>query len=257
MKNTKMHIEEIIKIGKKGCKMSMLKKGMVPVMGLLVVFVLAACNGTASAPPPVPTVLATATAVTTAPTATAVAAPSPTAMATPTAPVKATATAAPTATTAVPTPVKSGVQPCKAEQLSGTAAWQGATGSMAGPVMLTNTSSTPCTLQGSPKLEILDAQGQPLELKDTLMSSNQESKQVVLQPKDKARVMLVWRNWCKQGSLGNLSVRVTLPDNGGQVVAPVQDLGPRTVPLTPRCDAPDQPSTLSVGVFEAVPVATP
>lgn len=242
--------------------MRLSKRNMAFVLSLIMVLGLAACSANA-APPAVPTAMTTPTAAVAAPTATQVVTPSPAATATQAAQPAATTMAATptvvpkvTATAAAP-PAGGGGQACKASQLSGTASWQGATGAMAGPVILINTSSTPCTLQGSPKLEILDAQGQPLDINAMPMQTNPTPAQITLQPKDKARVMFFWRNWCKQGSLGKLSVRVTLPDNGGQVVAPVQPLGPGTEPLTPRCDAPNQPSTLSIGIFEAVPVSTP
>jgi len=142
------------------------------------------------------------------------------------------------------------------EELTATATWQGATGSLAGRILFTNRGSAPLTLQGVPQVAIQDVAGATLEVQAEPMPGSGAVLPVTLLPGGRAEVPFVWRNYCGPKLAGPLSLRVTLP-GGQQVIAPVLD--PTGAPLgdTPRCDEANAPSSLAVGAFEVEVHPTP
>lgn len=173
---------------------------------------------------------------------------------------------APTATLTIP----AGTPPCQATELDGRAGWQGATGSMAGYLNLTNRSTKDCTLQGRSDVQLLDGQGNALAVSYTRFCrpcaepmQNQTRppaiatqtvaayfNQVVrLPPGESAAVMFVWSNWCKTKP-DSFKLKITLPNNQGQLTVPVLDSDSMPTTSTPRCDASEAPSGFSVGPFE-------
>ena len=154
----------------------------------------------------------------------------------------------PVAGTQAPTPAAT------AEELTATATWQGATGSLAGRILFTKWGSAPLTLQGVPQVAIQDASGAALQVQMEAMAATSQAGPVTLQPGARAAVQFVWRNYCGLKPAGPLSLRVTLP-SGEQIIAPVLD--PTGAPLgdTPRCDEPSAASALTVGAFEPVGVS--
>jgi hypothetical protein len=76
---------------------------------------------------------------------------------------------------------------------------------------------------------------------------------VTLQPGQTATAFVVWRNFCGPQSATPLTFRVTLP--GAQAALTTAVTGPpggTPLAITPRCDSPSSPSTLSVGPFEQI-----
>jgi hypothetical protein len=156
-----------------------------------------------------------------------------------------------------PTPqvVPSGTPACTTAHVRIEAGWEGATGSLAGVVVVTNTGSSACVLAGPPHAQ-LRADGAAIDVTITTYRSlqvdqPQDAPPVLLEPGGQAQASLNWSNWCG-AQLGKIDVLVTLPDGSGPVQA--SDLGPGQVAgLAPRCDAPDAGSTL--GVFPFAPTS--
>lgn len=177
-----------------------------------------------------------------------------------------TAIAQPTAT---PTPTLSANTPfCQASDLTLTDGLQGATGSIMGGLIFTNTSSHSCYLDDYPQVQLQNGNGQILPLDyanfclpctDPNSTSQQRQatvtalgqQKIVLQPNEQAIVTVVWRNWCGKTDLSGLQFVVTLPHNAGKLTTPAYNVA-RQVPLdiAPRCDAPDAGSSLSIGSFQ-------
>jgi hypothetical protein len=166
---------------------------------------------------------------------------------------------------ATPTPSpEETVKACRAANLSAQADYQGATGSMAGSIILTNTGSGACVLRGTPKMQLLDGNGQPLKTEQKTMTLDGTEQAVTLEPGQQASLFFVWANWCPAGTAetaaaspidGGVSFQVTLPHDGGSftVAAKRSDGTPDT--LVPRCDALDRASTLSVGSYKSFPAS--
>ncbi len=150
---------------------------------------------------------------------------------------------------------------CKADSLSITTGYQGATGSMAGSIIFTNTGTEPCSLQGTAQVKLLDSHGQQIATEQQAMSLGGTDQQVTLEPGQQASLFFVWANWCPTGTAetaaagpmtGGVSFQVTLPDGQGVLSAKAM-LGSNPDTLVPRCDVPGQSSTLSVGTFKDFP----
>ena len=162
--------------------------------------------------------------------------------------------------TPTPTPDYTAMR-CKADSLSATAGYQGATGSMAGSIILTNTGTEPCSLQGTAQVKLVDSYGQELVTEQKAMSLDGIDQLITLKPGQQASLFIVWANWCPPGTpetaaaspmAGGVSFQVTLPDGHGVLTAKAM-LGHKSDTLVPRCDVPGQSSTLSVGTFKDFP----
>jgi Protein of unknown function (DUF4232) len=128
-------------------------------------------------------------------------------------------------------------------------------GSREGGITVTNFSDTTCTLQGTPTVELLDQNLQPITSGVTFSASPagwQANAQptpagwpvVTLHAGDAALVRIRWGNWCPQGRAAPLW-RVDIPGGGSvDVVNGMDQLGP------PPCNGPGLPSTVEVGPFE-------
>lgn len=156
-----------------------------------------------------------------------------------------------------PRPVPPGTRVCTPDDLTATAEWQGATGSMAGGIRVTNVSSSACVVDGPPKLAVIKAG-------TTTMPTAYSASQVLpggtappgaglLEPGDEGSWWLFWTNWCGQ-DLVPTTLAVTLPDGSGTVAA-VPGSSPPGAGMSgrPRCDAPSSPSSLTVTAFEYQP----
>src|SRR6266516_3218211 len=124
---------------------------------------------------------------------------------------------------------------CRASQLSATAGLIGATGTMLGPVTLTNTSVSACSLpSGRPRVRIL-WQGRVLPDRETGgMDVSGETPVRVLAPRSKAAIFMDWSNWCGKTSAGTI-IRPTFQlraADGLRVDSPSRAMTP------PRCDSP-------------------
>ena len=170
-------------------------------------------------------------------------------------------------TDATPTPVPSptpvaippGTAACAPNDLTATAGWQGATGSMAGWLALTNVGQRPCVVNGSPRLIRLRSDTTilaPLTYQAGQDagpgSSTGAAGPVLLRPGDQAGAFLWWTNWCAAMVPIVTSLLVTLPVGGSPIEARPTSPGAGFFG-TPRCDQPTARSTFTGYAF--VPVA--
>jgi Domain of unknown function (DUF4232) len=150
--------------------------------------------------------------------------------------------------------------PCRAGELRAQLFLQGATGSLAGGVNLMNVGSTPCSLLGRPTVSFTGAAAASVQLTVNKMARSPAPPDVLADPRGSLRalapgksasVSLWWSNWCGPGSTPTGSPGA-VPDGLELVFAGWTSL---VVPLgqAPRCDAPQYPSSLTVGPFTPTP----
>jgi hypothetical protein len=134
---------------------------------------------------------------------------------------------------------------------------QGATGSLVGGVNLLNAGSAPCSLLGRPTVSFTGAAASVTPVRVKKLTRSPAPPDVLADPLGSLRalapgksvsVLLWWSNWCGPGSTPTGSSSGTPPDelkltlaSGASVLVPLSQ--------APRCDAPQQPSVLSVGPF--------
>lgn len=150
----------------------------------------------------------------------------------------------------------SGVKVCHAADLTGSVGFQGATQALAGNLTLTNRGTSPCSVEGPPEVQLIDAKGQALAVKDVTPPDAGPSQRVVIQPGQPAYVRLFWREWCGAEPSFPVQVRADWPDSGGWASTLLASGPPRDQhPLdqTPVCNVPGSVSTLSVYPFRATP----
>jgi Protein of unknown function (DUF4232) len=141
--------------------------------------------------------------------------------------------------------------PCILSELTGNAAWQGATGALAGRLEVVNYGKAPCRLQGQPKIKIFNQNAWQLPVEQTPVEGSQAGPIIVLDPAkgNPAAAAFTWRNWCTAAKQTELHLEVTLPAHPGKLEIPVQDPNGRPLGDTPLCDEQDKPSTLQVENF--------
>jgi len=163
--------------------------------------------------------------------------------------------------TATPTATRAPAA-CVASSLSAKAGYQGATGSMAGAIIFTNSGADQCTLQGTADVTLVDANGDKLPINQKMVNLDGSEQPVTLDPGGQASLFFVWSNWCPAGTTetssagpiaGGLSIVVTLHDSRGSLTVPVVSAGSAIDVLPPRCDVPGRDSTISVGTFKTFP----
>jgi len=131
---------------------------------------------------------------------------------------------------------------------------EGAAGSREGAAVLTNLSSTTCTLQGTPTITLLDQNLAPITSGIRFVSSpprwmvDRLPKPAgwpvdALAPFDSASVRIRWGNWCPDGRAAPLW-RIQIPGGGTVDVNGLEAVPP------PPCNGPGLPSTIEVGPFE-------
>jgi photosystem II stability/assembly factor-like uncharacterized protein len=137
---------------------------------------------------------------------------------------------------------------CFVGRLGAAGGWQGATGSMAGVIWITNTGKTPCSLSGRPSVRLLDDRGQPLDVQARELQGGQPATLVTLLPgvERGAQFSVVWRNWC--GSATPLTVQIVLPQSHDILRVADQGFSSR-----PRCDERSAGSSIAIGQLEAPP----
>ena len=139
--------------------------------------------------------------------------------------------------------------------------WNGATGSLVGSIAFANRSSLPCTLEGTPRVRLLNASGRALPVDVRTLDVGRSTRTVVLAPGNarlpapgvalrpgQASLLLVWSNWC--GEPPDLA-RIAIAPGGGSeftVAATLHRIDGRLI--APRCDEPTVSSRLGVGSFE-------
>jgi hypothetical protein len=154
----------------------------------------------------------------------------------------------------------SAVPPCSPADVIGSARWQGATGSLAGGLRLVNIGSGPCTLPGSPAVQLVDTQGRALQValrtapdlceKPRGAAGCQAQPAVVVQPSEQAFVRFVWQNWCGPTPSGPITLTATLSAQQSLVSVPILDADGTPSAVAPRCDEPGSPSTLTLGPLQ-------
>jgi hypothetical protein len=132
---------------------------------------------------------------------------------------------------------------CRSSQLSAVGGVNGASGMMLGPITLTNTGESPCSLPtGQPQVRIA-WQGRVLRVRETGgqdLSGGTQAR--VLAPHSTAMVYTAWANWCGKPSEGTIiqpTFELRWVDGLG-VDAPNNRLTP------PRCGSRAAGSTIAV-----------
>lgn len=150
-------------------------------------------------------------------------------------------TANPSSSSTVTTPP--GNQACSAATLSvhGGRQGGGAVGEAEGTVLLTNTGPAPCALSGDPSVSLLASGGSPLDVA-AAPPANPALPPVLLGSMGSATLIVYWSNWCGSPP-GPLSIRITLPGDGGTVTGPFN--GPPNYDFVPACLG-NGPSALTV-----------
>jgi hypothetical protein len=151
------------------------------------------------------------------------------------------------------------VRSCEAGDLQAVAGWQDAVGAMSGAVAFTNGSDTSCALQGRPGIHLLDATGALMPVANVDLDpffGNPDvtpvayAPVILLRPGEKSFVRFVWSNWCGTQK-GPFQLAIALPGAGGQITVPARDATGNPLDTSPRCDATDVTSTISIGTFQA------
>lgn len=142
-------------------------------------------------------------------------------------------------TTATP----GGPRPCTASDLAGAARWQGATGGLAGALTLDVPGPSACALPGQLQIDVVDDSGQSLA---SAQVTGPSPAPVDIQPGQSRSLRFVWRNWCGAQPAAPLALSVWLPTDQDALTVPVADSAGDPSTDTPRCDAPAEPSTLTV-----------
>ena len=164
---------------------------------------------------------------------------------------------------ASPVAIPPGTRTCGPGDLTASAGWQGATGQMAGGVIVTNTSSTACVVMGAPRQVALLAGTTTLRTTYVVevgtgpgATATTAGQPVYLEPGGQATAFVTWSNWCGATRPTVTAVTVTLPDGGRPITAGATPPGPG-IGGVPRCDVPTSGSTVTAGEFEPVPAQQP
>lgn len=174
--------------------------------------------------------------------------------------------------TTSPTPLAADTLPlCTPTDLSAETRSEGATGSIAISLSISNRSGAACALQGPPAVTLIDSSDQPLNLEivslcflcgpsadgaapeatltalaptQTAVARDLMDGRTALLPGRQVSVFLMWANWCLPFPGGGVRARLTLPGTLGQVTA--------NTDLTAggRCDVPNAPSRLVVSHYQ-------
>jgi hypothetical protein len=116
-------------------------------------------------------------------------------------------------------------------------------------VTLTNQIKGPCTLSNPPQASLLDSSGQPIDLQTTIISPEQTPPAPALMklaPGESAIASLVWRNYCQLPNTDGLILRLELAKDQNL------DVEMKALAL-PRCDAKEEPSTITVAPYSVPP----
>jgi hypothetical protein len=177
----------------------------------------------------------------------------PAASATPEAPGASDDASPPTPTLPAASPVvEAEVSACRLGDLSASMDWHRSGGALAGRLVLANFGAQPCTVQGAPHIELVNANGWKLPVDQVQAAKDSPPAEVILDPAAvyTAEAAFVWRNWCTPASEGDRHLEVTLPGYPGKLIVPVQDPNGSYLTDTPRCDDRSSPSTLTIKAFK-------
>ncbi|MDP9269901.1 MAG: DUF4232 domain-containing protein [Chloroflexota bacterium] len=149
---------------------------------------------------------------------------------------------------ATPAPTSNPAAPCLASNLAISAdPWGGAAGSRGtSPLFRTVDSAGPCTLQGSPEAEVVDAAGKVL----VSSAASNAGSPVQLGAGHVAELIIVWHNWCPNTEQP-MAVTLVLHLQGASIELKATDVEGGSTITAPPCNGAGQPSTLSVVPFQA------
>jgi hypothetical protein len=151
----------------------------------------------------------------------------------------------------------SGTLACTAADVSAESNFEGATGSLAGSIVITNAGLAGCVLYGPPLAVELRSGDHVLSVSLTtyhgLLADNPvPATAVLLGPGERASSFVLWSNWCA-GDLATLEMLVVLPDGSGPLRTSPEAIGGNGPVTVPRCDNPAAPSSLGVFAFTLFP----
>jgi hypothetical protein len=139
---------------------------------------------------------------------------------------------------------------CRSSELSATAGLNGATGTMLGPVTLTNVGGSACSLPtGRPRVRIL-WHGKVLPARESGGTNFSPAPPLrVLTPHSKAAIFMGWSNWCGKPATGTV-IRPTFQLRWADGLGVDAVDSPALTP--PRCNAAGTAAVILVGA----PVST-
>jgi hypothetical protein len=134
----------------------------------------------------------------------------------------------------------------------------GATQSILLGAGLTNTSKSPCFLQGWPQVVLFNQQGRPLEVDyhyfesgpaDAATAAAEQAQEsttatVGVWPGWTAWLNLIWQNWCEAPISGGAIIRHILGNNAGRIEIPTD------IQMGGACNAPGYRSTIGIGKLD-------
>jgi hypothetical protein len=139
---------------------------------------------------------------------------------------------------------------CLAADLSGHGGRQGDKGGAVGDIVLVNNGSAACSLTALPAV-VLTAAGAKLAIQQRPVTDSTQTSAVLAAGDSTGVTLLVyWANWCKPNP-GPLRAVISLPGNGGDLDVPL--IGPPAYDYVPRCDLPDEPSTIQATSYVVQP----
>lgn len=152
---------------------------------------------------------------------------------------------------ATSTPAPGEPPPCAARSLGAAAGLQGATGSVAGSVLISNVGPTTCRLRGTPDVSIINSRGEVLSVQfaPTGRGAGGTDAKVgaVLPQGAQTRTFVAWQNWCGSRD-ATVTLVLTLPETAEKLAAPVVGPNGDAIAAYPRCDTAGG-SILSVDAF--------
>jgi Protein of unknown function (DUF4232) len=146
-----------------------------------------------------------------------------------------------------PRPTDNPAAPCLASNLAISAdPWGGAAGSRGTTVLFrTVDSAGPCTLQGSPEAEVVDAAGKVL----VSSAASDVGSPVQLGAGRVAELNVRWSNYCPD-TQQPMAVTLVLHLQGASIELKATDVEGGSTITAPPCNGAGQPSTLSVVPFQ-------
>ncbi|HEU0080522.1 MAG TPA: DUF4232 domain-containing protein [Candidatus Paceibacterota bacterium] len=131
---------------------------------------------------------------------------------------------------------------CTANDLTGMAALQGASGSLAGTLTVTNSSKRPCAFSHDVTLQILSGS----TVLPVVQLQNVSAGSIAdLQPGDSVDLRFMWSNWCRAALSAPGAVRLVLASSGYLKVPFIASSGAPQYD-SPRCDSQSLQSYVTI-----------
>lgn len=117
-------------------------------------------------------------------------------------------------------------------------------------ITLTNQSKNPCALSNPAQITLLDSDNKPLKVQVSIIPADTQtppaSAQTEIASGESVILSLVWRNYCQPLTKDSLTIRLAL--SAEQNVDVIMKLLSE-----PRCDAKNEPSTLTIAPYSYPP----